>query len=403
VESPARSPYPPPEIDFTDFETPLRDKTDAELRAANLVLVTIRKPWLMRAGKLAARVGLAIRLPGTVAALERTVFRQFCGGTELGQAVERAARLYRHGVGCILDYAVEGEDDEADFDAVTDEILAGVDAAIDRPEIAFVAVKLTGIARFPLLEKASAGDPLDEPERAELARVEARLDRIAERAGHGGTSVFVDAEHSWVQDAIDAIVERAMEAHNRERAVVQTTVQMYLTGGLDHLERLIATARRGGYRFGLKLVRGAYMELERERAAERGEDSPIQPDKAATDAAFDRGLTLCLENLDAVDVCAATHSIASNRHLVAEMARLGVEPSDPRVTSSQLLGMFDRVTFPLARGGYNALKYVPYGGVRDAFPYLLRRADENKSVADQLASELEAIRAELRRRGKRAL
>lgn len=396
-------PYPPPAIDFDDYESALRHKTDGELRAANLVLRTIQSPALMRTGRFLARAGLALRIPGTAAALERTVFRQFCGGTDLDQAIERAARLYRDGVASILDYAVEGNDDEAEFDDITAEILGAVDAAIDLPEVAYVAVKLTGIARFSLLEKVDAGEPLDAGERAELERAEDRLDRIAEHAGRGGTSVFVDAEHSWVQDAIDAVVERAMRTHNRERAVVQTTVQLYLAGGLDHLERSVAAARDGGYRYGVKLVRGAYMEQERERARDRGEPSPVQPDKPSTDAAYDRALSYCLENLDAVDVCAATHNIESTRHLIAEMARLGVEPSDPRVSSSQLLGMFDRVTFPLARHGYNVLKYVPYGGVRDAFPYLLRRADENKSVASQLAAELEAVRAELRRRDRRAL
>ena len=396
-------PYAPPAIDFDDYEAPLRDKTDGELRAANLVLRTIQTPWLMRTGRFLARAGLTLRVPGTVGALERTVFRQFCGGTDLEQALERAARLYRHGIACILDYAVEGSDDEAEFDAITGEILRAVDAAIDLPEVASVAVKLTGIARFELLARIDAGGELDDSERAELERAEARLDQIADRAQLGGTSVFVDAEHSWVQDAIDAVVERAMRAHNRERAVVHTTVQMYLTGGFAHLERSIAAAREGGYRFGVKLVRGAYMEQERERATGRGEVSPVQPDKASTDAAYDQALTLCLENLDVVDLCAATHNLDSTRHLVTEMARLGVAPADPRVSSSQLLGMFDRVTFPLARHGYNVLKYVPYGGVRDAFPYLLRRADENKSVATQLGSELSAVRAELRRRELRHL
>ena len=395
---PTPRPYSAPDIDFDDYESALREKTDGELRAANLVLTTIRKPWLMRAGRMFARAGLALRIPGTVGALERTVFRQFCGGTNLEEAIERTGRMFESGVASILDYAVEGEDDEGDFAAVTAEILRGVDAAIDRPDVAFVAVKLTGIARFDLLEKIDSGGELDDDERAELARAEERLDQIASHAARGGTSVFVDAEHSWVQDAIDGVVERAMEAHNRERAVVHTTVQLYLTSGLSHLEQLVARARAGGYRFGAKLVRGAYMELERERAADRGEESPIQPDKAATDDAYDRALTFCLENLETVDVCAATHNVASTQHLIDEMARLGIDPSDQRVTASQLLGMFDRITVPLARNGYNALKYVPYGGVRDAFPYLLRRADENRSVADQLASELFAVRTEIRRR-----
>jgi proline dehydrogenase len=403
MSQPDPHPYSPPALDFDDYEGPLAEKSLAELRAANLVLRTIQSPWMMRAGTALARAGLAIRFPGTVSALERTVFRQFCGGTNLEEATERASRLQRRGVGAILDYAVEGEDRDEELDAVIDELLRVVDAAADRPEIAFAAIKMSGVARFGLLEKIAAGAELGEDEQGERRRLLERLERLSRRAAGGGLSIFVDAEHSWIQGAIDEIVEGLMREHNRERAVVHTTVQLYLADRFEMLGRAIEDARRGGYSFGVKLVRGAYMEQESERAADRGVASPIQPSKAATDAAFDAAVTLCLENLDVTRVCTATHNVASVRHLVSEMARLGIERGDPRVTASQLLGMFDRVTFPLAAAGYNALKYIPYGGVRDAFPYLLRRADENKSVAEQLASELEAVRAELRRRGNRPL
>jgi len=396
----AREPYPPPAVDFDDYADPLRHRTTAELRSALFVLRTIQSPWLMSAGTWLARAGLALHVPGTQLAIERTVFRQFCGGTNLEEAVARASRLHARGIGSILDYAVEGEDRDDDFDAVTAEILRALEVAATHPGIEFAAIKVTGLARFALLERVDAGRELSDSEQAELERARSRLARLAAQAHDSDVGIFIDAEHSWVQDAIDEITESLMREHNRDRAVVHTTVQLYRHDRLAYLRKAIEDARAGGYHLGVKLVRGAYLEQERQRAAARGYPSPVQPSKQDTDAAYDEAVTLCLENLDVVAVCAATHNIASSRHLVEEMARLGIERNHPRVTASQLLGMFDRITFPLAACGYNVLKYVPYGGIREAFPYLLRRADENKSVAEQLASELEAVRAELRRRGQ---
>lgn len=412
-----------PDIDFDDYATPLRDRSLGELRAANLVLRTIQSSWLMKAGRGLARLGLALRIPGTAAALERTVFRQFCGGTSLEQALATAERLHAHGIRTILDYAAEGEDSEAGFDDNRDQLLRQIEAVAAHPAVAFCATKMTGMVSFDLLERASSDQqldhddradqqlehddgsdqPLDDDDRAALARGRERIEQVARRAREVGQMLYIDAEHSWVQPAIDDIALSLMRTHNRERPVVHTTVQLYLRRGLAQLESLIADARAHDYQLGVKLVRGAYMELENERAVEHRVDSPIQPSKQATDAAFDRAITLCLENLDRVWVCAATHNLDSTRHLLAEMARLGIDRADPRVTASQLMGMFDRVTFPLARHGYNALKYVPYGAVREAFPYLLRRADENRSIAGQMAGELDAIRAELQRRGKATL
>ena len=395
---PAPTPYEPPMLDFEDFGKALRSKSRSELRAARFVLATIQRPWLLRSGTILARAGLALRVPGTEAALAATVFRQFCGGTNLEQALACARRLNERGIGSILDYAVEGEDDEADFDRVTGEIDRVVLAAANRDEVAFAAIKLTGVARFELLERMDAGADISAEERAEFDRARDRLHRIATRARDSGTSFFIDAEHSWLQDAIDIEAERLMAEFNGERAVANTTIQLYLRTGLPYLKKAVARARAEGYVFGCKLVRGAYMEQENARAADRGYESPIQPSKPATDADDDAAITFCLENIDAVRVCVATHNVTSVRHMVSEMARLGIAADDPRVCSSQLLGMFDRVTAPLADHGYKVHKYVPYGNVRDAFPYLLRRADENRSVAEQLASELDAVRAELDRR-----
>jgi proline dehydrogenase len=358
---------------------------------------------MLKSSRFLARLGLFLRVPGTVSALRATVFRQFCGGTSLDEAIESAREMYELGVRTILDYAVEAVEDETGFDAVAAELERVVDATAEWPAIELVAVKVSGLVRPALLEKVSRDEELDDAERVEFASARKRLHSLAEHANNAGVALFMDAEHSWIQPAINDLVEELMEQFNAERAVILTTVQLYLRGGYAFLERSIEKARAGNYKLGVKLVRGAYLEQENERAKEERRDSPIQPSKAATDTDYDRATTLCLENIDIVTVCAATHNAASTYHLLDEMKRLEISEKDPRVSSSQLMGMFDRITYPLAECGYNVFKYVPYGGVRDALPYLLRRADENKSVADQLGSELQAVRGEMKRRGLKAL
>ncbi len=392
-----------PAIDFDDYEASLRGKTTAELRAASLVLRTIESPWLMRVGTTLARLGLALHVPGTERAIEATVFQQFCGGTSLTAAFGTAERLAAREVRTILDYAVECEHSEAGFDRVREQLLDMIERAATRSEVAFCAVKISGLCSTSLLAKRSAGASLSAMESAALERANARLEAVVASARHRQMPVFIDAEHSWVQPAIDEMVLAQMRRHNRGVATVHTTVQLYLHDRLAYLDELIADARDRGYVLGVKLVRGAYLEQEAERAAERGYPSPLHPSKAATDAAFDSAIDHCLDAIDTVEACVATHNAASVRHLLAEMSHRQLARGDRRITISQLLGMLDRITFPLAAHGYNALKYVPYGEVRSAFPYLLRRADENRSVASQIEPELKAIRAELERRGKHAL
>lgn len=403
VNSPPGKPYVPMTIDFENYAGALAHRSVADLQAANFVLWTLRKSWFLKVGRVAAAAGLRLRVPGTVGALRQTVFRVFCGGVNLQEAMKTTEQLDQVGVGSILDYAAEGDGDEESLDRVCSEIGRVIDVTAARPDIDFVAVKVSGLARFGLLEKYSASGDFTLSEQREWQRAQERFATLVTRAAAAGISIFVDAEHSWIQKSINDLTQRAMRQHNGERAVVLTTVQLYLRGGLDFLQRSLDDALTHQYQLGVKLVRGAYMELENERAEEQGKISPIQPNKNSTDLAFDEAITLCLENIENVTTCVATHNVKSTKHLIREMGRLGIVPNDPRVMASQLLGMFDRVTFPLAKGGYNALKYVPYGPVREAFPYLLRRADENKSVADQLGDELDAIRGELRRRGARAL
>jgi proline dehydrogenase len=392
-----------PMIDFDDYQNVFNHKSDQALRTTNFVLWTVCHPRLMKVSRFLAKAGLFLHVPGTVSALQKTVFRQFCGGISLEEAVTRSEKIHEYGVKTILDYAVEAVEDQQGFERVTEEYLRVIAKTASEDAVEMIALKVSAFVRFELLEKVSGGVALEGLEEEEFELAKQRLDLLAHAASDARVSLFVDAEHSWVQGAIDELVDDLMTRYNHERAVVLGTLQLYLANRIPVLIAAIAKARANNYRLGIKLVRGAYLEREAERAAEFQYASPIQACKADTDRDYDRATTLCLENIDILTACIATHNVESTRHMVREMARLGISPDDRRVCSSQLLGMFDRITVPLARHGYNVLKYVPYGGVRDALPYLMRRADENRCVAEQLRGELEAVRSEMRRRGLRPL
>ena len=278
-----------------------------------------------------------------------------------------------------------------------EEILRTVAVAKDRKEIPFSVFKPTGICRFALLEKKSAST-LNDAEQAEWARVEARMLRLCQAAYDAGEPILVDAEESWIQPAIDALVERMMERFNRERAIVYNTVQLYRHDRLAYLKAAHERAVKGGYFIGMKLVRGAYMEKERARAAEQGYPDPIQPDKAASDRDYDAALRFCVEHIDRISVVAGTHNERSSLLLARLMQERGLAHNDPRIHFSQLLGMSDNISYNLAAAGYNVAKYVPYGPVREVLPYLIRRAQENTSARGQTGRELGLILTEQKRR-----
>jgi proline dehydrogenase len=152
------------------------------------------------------------------------------------------------------------------------------------------------------------------------------------------------------------------------------------------------------YFLGAKLVRGAYMEKERTRAEKNNYPSPIHPDKSATDNAFNEALKFCVDHIDRISVMCGSHNEMSNALLTKWMDEEGLSPADSRIWFAQLYGMSDNISFNLAKLGYNVAKYVPYGPVRAVMPYLLRRAQENTSVAGQSSRELTLIRKELKRR-----
>jgi proline dehydrogenase len=382
---------------FENTEVAFRHKSDRALTKAYWLFKMVSFPWLVRIGKLFVDVALTLRLP-VHWALQWNVFEHFCGGETIEACKVTTLALDEHGVGTILDFSVEGKESDADFERSFQEILETADEAAGNEHIPFCVFKVSGIARHALLGKVNDGVKLSEAEAAEYALVRERVDAICKRAADGGTYVLIDAEESWIQDAIDALALEMIRIHNRERAVVFNTYQLYRHDRLAELRSNLDAARDEGFHLGAKLVRGAYMEKERERAADKGYPSPIQPDKASTDRDFDAALALCVERIEHMAVCVGTHNEASSARMTQLMAEAGLEKSDPRIHFAQLLGMSDHISFNLAAQGYNVAKYVPYGPLREVVPYLIRRAEENTSVSGQTGRELQLIQDERARR-----
>ena len=384
--------------DFRDTERAFRHLSDRDLSRGRLLFELLSRPWLVTIGSFFARLALFINLP-IGWAIRPTVYAQFCGGEDVAESEETIALLYSSKVMTILDYSAEGVDAEDDLDMTCAEILKTVDAAANDARHAFAVFKPSGLSSNTLLMKKKEG--FSENDLAAWERVERRVRSICAATAEAGGRVLIDAEESWIQDNIDDLAEDMMADFNRERAVVYTTAQLYRHDRLDYIKELTFKANEAGFIAGVKLVRGAYMEKERERAEERGYNSPIHRDKKSTDMDFDHAVKFCLDNLEHVNLFCGSHNEESNLKLCEMMMKKGIQADDKRITFSQLLGMSDPITFNLADHGYNVAKYVPYGPIREAMPYLIRRAKENTSVAGQTSRELTLIRAEIERRKRK--
>lgn len=385
-------------ISFDNTEIAFKYKSTKDLKRAYTMFRLVGKSWLVQFGKMMVPIAFKLRLPIN-GIIKTTIFKQFCGGETITDCDETIKVLYENNVGTILDYSVEGKTEEEDFDATRDEILATIEKAKGNKAIPFAVFKPTGLSRHALLEKLN--DENAEPtvlEKAEFIRVVNRINDICKHAHDSDVPLFIDAEESWYQDALDRIVESMMAKYNKEKCIVYNTFQMYRHDRLDYIKNAIETAKREGYKFGAKLVRGAYMEKERERAIEMGYPSPIQPDKSSTDIDFNAATKLMVEEIEHCALCCGTHNEDSSQLLVDLIKEFNISKDDKRIYFAQLLGMSDHISFNLAHHGYQVAKYVPYGPIKEVMPYLLRRADENTSVAGQTGRELNLISKEWKRR-----
>lgn len=384
-------------LDFQDTATAFADKSNAQLKEKYRLFKLLNSPFLNALGSSAARFALSLGLP-VEGLIKATIFEQFCGGETIEECEPAIHSLGAAHVGTILDYSVEGKSTEEAFDYTKDEIIRTIDRAKDDPSIPFAVFKVTGIAPLGTLERLSKRKKLDAKSQAKCERIHNRVNEICEYAYSVGQPVFIDAEDSWIQDAIDRLAVEMMEKYNREQAIVFNTLQMYRTDRLQYLKDARRQAKLDGYILAVKLVRGAYMEKERSRAAEQGYASPIHATKADTDADYNAAIEYCMRHFKDMAFVAATHNEISSKRLAALMYEMGIAPNHPNIFYSQLYGMGDNISYVLAANGYNVSKYVPYGPVADAIPYLIRRAQENSSAAGQVSRELEMISKELKRR-----
>ena len=385
-------------ISFDDTEIAFKIKSNADLKRAYWLFKIIGSPTMVKVGKWSTNTALKIGLP-IKGIIKKTIFSQFCGGETIADCTKTIKILGDFGVGTILDYSVEGKTSEEDFDATVDEIISTIHAAKGNLNIPFAVFKVTGISRFSILEKVNdLNTILTEEEKLALYTTISRIDKICSEAFKNAVSVFIDAEETWIQDTIDRITVEMMRKYNKERAIVFNTLQMYRHDRIDYLEQEISIARKEGFHYGIKLVRGAYMEKERERAKQKGYPSPIQPDKNACDTDFDKALEIIVKNIDSLALCAGSHNEQSALALIELLEKNGIAKNDSRIYFAQLLGMSDHISYNLSHGGYNVAKYVPYGPIKEVMPYLLRRADENTSVAGQTSRELSLIMKERNRR-----
>lgn len=384
-------------IDFSNTEIAFKMKTNMDLRQSKLLFSTLSSPSVVSALKSMTLASLSLRLPikGMVKA---TVFRQFCGGESVGECTPQIARLAEGHVGAILDYSVEGKAQEADFDRTLATTIETLEYAQNNGDVPFGVFKPTGLGSIDIYEKVSLGNPLTQEEQNSWDNTLVRWRRIIEKANELGVPVMVDAEESWIQPAVDNLTIEYMRTYNQGKAIVYNTAQLYRHDRLAQLKDALELAKKEGFIYAVKIVRGAYMEKERERASRMGYASPIQPDKASTDKDYNAALTLILNHLNHMAVVIGTH----NENSVALAAELLSEQGYPldhvHVHVAQLFGMSDHISFNAAAAGLNTAKYLPFGPVRDVLPYLFRRAEENTSVEGQTGRELSLIQKELERR-----
>ncbi len=387
-------------LSFENTEIAFRYKTNSDLSRARLLFTTIANPALVKLGKSLTYFALSLHLP-IAWVIKPTLYKHFVGGETLAECEKTVLLLSKYKVKSILDYSVEGGKDQASMQRTLDETLRSVVHAAKHSDIPFSVFKPTAFASQEVLTQASEKGSLDDETARAIQFFTDSVEKLCKTAFENDIPIMIDAEDSWYQPFVDQVVTGMMEKYNRKKAIVYNTLQMYRTDRLDFLKKALLKAEEGNYYLGMKFVRGAYMEKERKRASEKGYPSPIQPDKAATDKNYDAGIAFSVAHLERISVFNGSHNEISNRLLTEQMEKLGLARNEHKIWFSQLYGMSDHISFNLADAGYNVTKYIPYGPVRNILPYLIRRAEENTSIAGQTGRELGLLEQERMRRKKR--
>jgi len=382
---------------FNNTQVAFALKNNRELNRAHFLFKLIGNPSLVKIGTSLTNFALNLHLP-VEGIIRSTVFDHFCGGVSEEDCLKVVDKMYTKRVSSVLDYSVEGKEEEAQFDAALQMTLKTIEFAKAKEAIPFAVFKPTGVGRIGLYEKIGAKTELTENEKAEWNRVVSRFEVICKTAFDKDVMLLIDAEESWMQDAADDLVAEMMRKYNKQKALIFNTLQMYRWDRLDYLKKLHEQAKTENFHIGMKVVRGAYMEKEAKRAEEKGYKNPICPSKQATDDNYDACIDYMMQHIDTMAVFAGTHNELSSYKLMDLMAQKGISKNDNRVWFGQLYGMSDNISYNLAENGYNVAKYLPFGPVRDVMPYLIRRAEENTSVAGQTGRELMLLETEKKRR-----
>ncbi|MBT6013445.1 MAG: proline dehydrogenase [Flavobacteriales bacterium] len=382
---------------FNNLEVAFSDKSNADLNRAHLLFKTISSPFLSKILTSIVKICLWLKLPITPI-IKATVFKHFCGGTTIKNSQKVMAKLWESHIGTILDYSAEGKKSEEDFNHVMEETIRTILKSKNEKSIPFSVFKFTGLCSFSLLEKMSYNSVLTKKEEVEKGLFLSRIETICRTAAENKVPIFIDAEESWIQNAIDNITMEMMRKYNKEGACIYNTLQMYRNDRITYLNELVSDIKDNKYFVGLKLVRGAYHEQEIERAKQKNYPCPVHTIKENTDTDYNKALRICMENIDRISVCAGTHNEESSSLLMDLMQQHNIQKGDKRIFFSQLLGMSDHISYNIANSGFNVAKYVPYGPVKDVLPYLIRRAEENTSIAGQMGRELTNIIEEKKRR-----
>ncbi|PKA84091.1 L-proline dehydrogenase [Ulvibacter sp. MAR_2010_11] len=383
---------------FDNTETAFALKSDSELERAYFLFKMIANEPLVRIGTAATKFALNLNLP-VEGLIRSTVFDHFCGGVNEKDCMSTVESLMSAGVHAVLDYSVEGKEEEVQFDATMQKVVELTLFAEKKSTMPFSVFKPTGFGRFKIWQKITEKQALTPSETEEWERIVERYDTVCKTAHDCTISLLIDGEESWMQDAADDLCEKMMEQYNKSRPIVFNTLQCYRWDRLDYLKAAHKRAKAKGYKLGFKVVRGAYMEMENDRAEEKGYDSPICASKKATDDNFNAVMGYILDNLEDISLFLGTHNESSSYLCMEIMEAKELSKNDPRIWFGQLYGMSDHISYNLAKAGYNVAKYIPFGPVKDVMPYLIRRAEENTSVAGQTSRELTLLKKEKERRG----
>ncbi|MDX5348873.1 MAG: proline dehydrogenase family protein [Hymenobacteraceae bacterium] len=384
--------------DFSNLAGAFAHKSNKEVRLAYQMFRLMNNPQLMKLGTTAAAWALKLGVPGVKNLIRNTVYKHFCGGETVTEALEVVEKLDNYHIHTVLDYAAEAEETAIGFDYVKEQILHNISLVKKNSGIGYISVKMTGLGHRSIFEKLARHQPLTDEEDASFIHTHYRLDEICKRASEAGICVYIDAEESWLQEPIDEMAEKMMRLYNQQRVVVFTTLQMYRTDRLEYLRNLIKRNEQRHCILGIKLVRGAYWEKERQHTQWNQKISPVFELKSETDASFNEAVFMCLRHLPKVHLCLATHNTDSVELVVNQVIKNKLHHHRKLIHFSQLYGMSDNLTFALARAGYSTSKYLPYGEVEKAMPYLIRRAEENTAIAGQMSRELQLLKLEMVRR-----